>query len=244
MKNKTIWFSMGLAALVAMQGARAELSADTKQEIEQLIGDYLRQNPQVVIDAIQAWRQQQEAAEAARIEAAIEELRQAVAQGDAPSWGNPKGKTVVIEFSDYNCPYCKRVFPEVAKLVDEDGDIRIVMKELPVLGPASEYAAKAALAAHKQGKYEAFHHQMMRSGSRVSRQAVDRAAKAAGLDMERLKKEMESPEVAAELAHNQLWAERLGISGTPAFVIGNEVIPGAIDARTMKRLVEQARQSD
>lgn len=230
-----------MTPLLCLPAAQAELTPDQKQEIEALVSDYLQRNPQVVIDAIQAWQRQQKAAEEALLRQTIAELHEEVKSTASPAWGNPRGKTVVVEFSDYNCPYCKRVFPEVASLVEEDGDIRVVMKELPVLGPGSEYAAKAALAAQKQGKYEAFHRQMMSSGARVSRDGVDQVAKQVGLDLERMKRDMESAEVAEELEKNQLWAERLGITGTPAFVIGEQVIPGAIDASRMKRFVEAAR---
>jgi protein-disulfide isomerase len=241
MKLKSTLLAMLLAPTLVTTNAQAALTPEQKQEIEQLVADYLEQNPEVVIKAIQAWREQQKAAEAALLKQTIGELRQEVAHGKSPEWGNPQGKTVIVEFSDYNCPYCKRVFPEVERLVEKDGDIRIVMKELPVLGPGSEYAAKAALAARKQGKYQAFHKQMMTGNARVSRDGVDAMARQAGLDLERMKRDMESPEIEQELQHNQLWAERLGISGTPAFVIGDKVIPGAIDGKTMKRLVEAAR---
>ena len=241
MKLKNHLLALMLAPTFLTHPASAELTPEQKQEIEQLVADYLEQNPEVVIKAIQAWREQQKAAEAALLKQTIDELRKEVEHSSSPVWGNPEGKTVIVEFSDYNCPYCKRVFPEVARLVEEDGDIRIVMKELPVLGPGSEYAAKAALAAWKQGKYEAFHKLMMTSGARVSRDGVNAVAREAGLDLERMKKDMESPEVEQELQQNQLWAERLGITGTPAFVIGDEMIPGAIDGKSMMRLVEAAR---
>ena len=244
MKLKRTLLAMLLAPTLITLDAGAALSPEQKQEIEKLVADYLEQNPEVVIKAIQAWREQQKAAEAALLKQTVAELRQEVAHTKSPAWGNPEAKTVIVEFADYNCPYCRRVFPEVTKLVEDDGDIRIVMKELPVLGPGSEYAAKAALAAKRQGKYEAFHRLMMTSGARVSRDGVNAVAKQAGLDLERMKKDMASPEIEQELQQNQLWAERLGITGTPAFVIGDEVIPGAIDGKSMKRLVEAARAAE
>ena len=243
MKLKRYLLAAMLAPALFTFDAHAAMTPEQKEEIEQLIADYLEQNPEVVINAIHVWQQKQEAAEAALQKETIAELYKEVAHTNSPSWGNPDGKTVIVEFSDYNCPYCKRVFPEVHKLVKDDGDIRVVMKELPVLGPGSEYAAKAALAARKQGKYQAFHDEMMTSGARVSRDGVNKVARRIGMDLEQMQKDMDSSETRQELAKNQLWAERLGITGTPAFVIGDELVPGAIDGATMKRLVEAARKN-
>ncbi|WP_456380811.1 DsbA family protein [Thiolapillus sp.] len=237
--------AMGLCATLAVPatGVAADaLSPAQKAEVQQLIGSYLKENPEVVIEAIQAWRQQQDAAAAAITRKAIAELMAEAADTKSPVWGNPEGSTVVVEFFDYNCPYCKKVFPSMEKLIADDGDIKIVMKELPVLGPDSEYAAKAALAAQIQGKYDQFHARMMNQGGRLSRDGVLAAAKAVGLDLEKLQKDMESAEVQQELERTSAWAQRLGVNGTPAFVIGEELIPGAIDGQRMKQYVELARK--
>ena len=243
--NKTnIIAALGLASALGLSGgamAGTALSPEQQDEVKALIGSYLKENPEVVIEAIQAWRSKQEAAEAAMTREAIQELMVEVKDTSSPVWGNPWGDVTVVEFFDYNCPYCKSVFPGMRKLVREDGNIKVVMKELPVLGPNSEYAAKAALAAQKQGKYEAFHAQMMSKESRLSPEGVIAAAKKVGLDIDRLKKDMDSAEVTEELNRSNIWAQRLGISGTPAFVIGDELIPGAIDGRQMKRYVDKAR---
>ncbi|WP_456405204.1 DsbA family protein [Thiolapillus sp.] len=237
--------ALGLSsALIAAAPAFAAeaLTPAQKAEVQQLIGSYLKENPEVVIEAIQAWRQKQDAAEAAILKEAIDELMAEAKDTKSPVWGNPEGDVTVVEFFDYNCPYCKQVFPSVKKLIADDGNIKVVMKELPVLGPNSEYAARAALAAQKQGKYDAFHAQMMSKGSRLSQDGVHAAAEKAGLDLEKLKKDMESPEVEQELARNSVWAQRLGVNGTPAFVIGEELIPGAIDGQRMQQFVDRARK--
>ena len=244
MKKTNIIATLGLVSALALSaGAMAgtALSPEQQAEVKALIGSYLKENPEVVIEAIQAWRSKQEAAEAAMTREAIPELMAEVKDTSSPIWGNPQGDVTVVEFFDYNCPYCKSVFPGMRKLVREDGNIKVVMKELPVLGPNSKYAAKAALAAQKQGKYEAFHAQMMSKESRLSPEGVIAAAKKVGLDIDRLKKDMDSAEVTEELNRSNIWAQRLGVSGTPAFVIGDELIPGAIDGRQMKRYVDKAR---
>jgi protein-disulfide isomerase len=231
--------SMGISATAL--AAEKALTEAQQAEVRTLIGSYLKENPEVVIEAIQAWRSKQDAAEAAMISEGIRELLAEAANTRSPVWGNPKGDVAVVEFFDYNCPYCKSVFPSMKKLIEDDGNIKVVMKELPVLGENSLYAAKAALAAQKQGKYEQFHAQMMSKDSRLSPAGVMAAAKQVGLDIDKLKKDMESAEVAEELDRSSVWAQRLGIGGTPAFIIGEELIPGAIDGRQMKRYVDKAR---
>ncbi|WP_457670860.1 DsbA family protein [Thiolapillus sp.] len=239
--------AMGLCCALSVPAvvlAAETLSSAQKAEVQEMIGAYLKENPEVVIEAIQAWRKQQDAAEAAITRKAIAELMAEAADTKSPVWGNPEGNTIVVEFFDYNCPYCKKVFPSMEKLIAEDGDIKIVMKELPVLGPDSEYAAKAALAAQMQGKYDQFHARMMNQGGRLSREGVLAAAKAVDLDLNQLQKDMQSPEVQQELARSSAWAQRLGVNGTPAFVIGEELIPGAIDGQRMKQYVELARKKN
>ncbi|WP_457667077.1 DsbA family protein [Thiolapillus sp.] len=247
MKKKTLITALGLsAALFASSGGFAAdaLSPAQKAEVQKLIGSYLKENPEVVIDAIQAWRKKQDAAEAAMTQEAISELMAETRDTKSPVWGNPEGDVTIVEFFDYNCPYCKKVFPSVKKLIADDGNIKVVMKELPVLGPNSTYAAKAALAAQKQGKYALYHTAMMSKSSRLSKEGVLSAAEKVGLDMEQLKKDMESPAVQQELERASVWAQRLGVNGTPAFVIGDQLIPGAIDGDRMKQFVEMARKNE
>ncbi len=244
MNKHNLMTALGLVSAMGLSSvslAADALSPQQKAEVQALIGSYLKENPEVVIEAIQAWRSKQEAAEAAMINESVKELMAETENTHSPVWGNPNGDVTVVEFFDYNCPYCKSVFPSMHALVKKDGNIKVVMKELPVLGENSVYAAKAALAAQKQGKYEQFHSRMMSRDSRLSRDGVMAAAKQVGLDIDKLKKDMESPDVQEELDRANIWAQRLGISGTPAFVIGEELIPGAIDGRQMKRYVDKAR---
>ena len=244
MKTNKLMAALSLVSALGLSGtslAADALSPQQKAEVQALIGSYLKDNPEVVIEAIQAWRSKQEAAEAAMINESIKELMTESQSTQSPLWGNPKGDVTVVEFFDYNCPYCKSVYPSMHDLVKNDGNIKVVMKELPVLGENSVYAAKAALAAQKQGKYEQFHSRMMSKDSRLSPDGVMAAAKQVGLNIDKLKKDMESPDVQEELDRANTWAQRLGISGTPAFVIGEELIPGAIDGQQMKRYVDKAR---
>ncbi len=245
MKKLKLIAALGLASSLFAGASMAEdaLSAGQKAEVKAVIAEYLKENPKVVIDAIQAWQAHEAELEAQQRAEAVKELQQEAAHTTSPVWGNPKGDVTVIEFFDYNCPYCKRAFPSVKNLVAEDGNIRIVMKEFPVLGEASVYAAKAALAAQKQGKYVEFHDAMMSNSGRLSPEGVDATAKQVGMDVARMKEDMKSPDVSQELQEVQVWAQRLGVNGTPAFVIGERLVPGAIDGSRMQALVKKARQA-
>jgi protein-disulfide isomerase len=161
---------------------------------------------------------------------------------NSPVLGNPRGAVTVVEFFDYRCPYCKQVEPALEALLGEDRQLRFVYKEFPVLGADSVTASRAALAAKKQGKYDAFHRAMMTLKGQINEAAVFKTAESVGLDVERLKRDIASPEVARALKANTDLAEALDIRGTPAFVIGDEIVPGAIDLASLKQLIATARK--
>jgi protein-disulfide isomerase len=214
-----------------------------RESVERIIHDYLLKHPEVVIEALQS-------AEDRDWANAEERSRQAVAarrhelQGDtaSPAAGNPKGDVTIVEFFDYRCPYCKQVEPAIAALLREDGRVRLVYKEFPVLGPDSVYASRAALASRKQGKYAKFHDAMMAAKGTLDSAVVLQLAAAAGIDVEMLKSDMSSPEVEAVIKQNFALAQSLEIHGTPAFVIGDEMVPGAIDIATLRQKIAAARK--
>lgn len=158
--------------------------------------------------------------------------------------GNPKGDVTLVEFFDYRCGYCKQVQPSLQTLIKEDPKLRVVLKELPVLGPDSVIAARAAIAALEQdkgGKYFAFHNAMMGFRGQLTEPEVFRMATASGLDLTKLKADMAAPKVEQVIRANLALAEKLGINGTPGFVIGQELVPGAISLDAMRQLVKAAR---
>jgi protein-disulfide isomerase len=160
---------------------------------------------------------------------------------DSPVGGNPKGDVSLVEFFDYRCGYCKQVEPALDALLETDRQLRVVYKEFPVLGPDSVTAARAALASHRQGKYGVFHRAMMATKGQINDTAVFKVAGSVGLDIERLKRDMEAPEIDRMLKANLALAEALNIRGTPGFVVGNEIVPGAISLDALKHLIELAR---
>jgi protein-disulfide isomerase len=162
---------------------------------------------------------------------------------DAPVAGNVVGNTTLVEFFDYNCPYCRRVAATVTDVVDDDPDLRLVYKEFPILGPGSQFAARAALASRKQAKYVPFHEALMAADGQVGEDGVLEIASQVGLDVDRLRRDMEDPAIEAAIRRNLELANALGITGTPSFVIGDRVVPGAVDRTTLESLIARARRS-
>jgi protein-disulfide isomerase len=231
---------MALAA--AAPATRAEQPADLSvQQIEKIVREYLLREPEIVYQALEELQRRQAEAEAARQQAAVAENRSELLNDPAsPVGGNPDGDVTLVEFFDYRCAYCRRVVSSVRALLDEDRDLRVVFKELPVLGPDSERAARAALASRRQGGYVPFHFALM-AAEDLSLQGIRAAAEAVGLDPDRLEADMSAPEVNAAIQANYALANELGIEGTPAFVIGTQLIPGAVDKGRLEQLIREAR---
>jgi protein-disulfide isomerase len=235
-----------LAAVFTMSGARADDAMTTAQRdsIERVIHDYILAHPEVVIESLQSAEDRGRADADERSRKAVAARRQDL-QGDttSPIAGNPKGDVTIVEFFDYRCPYCKQVEPAIDALLREDGRIRLVYKEFPVLGPDSVYASRAALASRKQGKYGKFHDAMMAQKGTLDASVVMQLAAAAGLDIDKLKADMGSPDIEAVIKRNYALAQALEIHGTPAFVIGDEMVPGAIDIAALRQKIATARKS-
>ncbi len=231
-----------LVAAATPTHAAEPLSPDQTTAVETVIRDYLLQNPEIIAQAIEALQNKRKAAEQLAITEALDSNRVALMRDPgSPITGDVEGDVSVIEFFDYRCGVCKRVHPIVAQLMKGDPKLRRVYKEWPILGPDSVFASRAALASRAQGKYKKFHDAMMEFKGSLSRQAVLKVAKRVGLDSDRLLRDLESPEISGILSRNFKLAEALKISGTPSFVIGNEVVRGGRDISTMQRIVAAAR---
>jgi len=235
--------ALGTAEGVAQPAAPMSSRTAELDPFEQRVRAYLLENPEVIMEALQILQQRQRAAEAEGVRRAIaargEEL---LNDPEAPVGGNPDGDVSLVEFFDYNCPYCRRVAPTVAELEEADPGLRIVYKEFPILGPGSEFAARAALAARRQGQYARFHQALMQATGQVTEESVMAIAREAGLDTERLEQDMRDPAIERAIARNWQLAEALAITGTPSFVIGDRVVPGAADLGTLQSLIAQARR--
>jgi len=222
------------------------LSDVQKQDVEKLIHQYILDHPEVIVEAMQRMQARQEAAQKAHAEAALKASHgELVNDPDAPIMGNPKGSVTVVEFFDYRCGFCKRVFPSIVQVLKEDTDIRYVFKEFPILGPESVMASKASLAiwrTHKD-KYAAFHGALMSASGGIPEAKIMSIAASLGIDEKQLKAAMADPAIDAILERNYRLAQNLNINGTPAFVIGDQLVPGAIDVATMKRMIAESRGS-
>lgn len=224
---------VALAALVAIAlgaatAAAEEFSAKQKAEIERIIGeyvkqnpefiaDYLRRNPEILLEVSEILRSKQLQAEREKQAEALAALRERIERHPmTPVTGNPDGDVTLVEFFDYNCPYCRSAAPEVKMLLEFDDNVRVVYREWPILGEGSVFAARAALAARNQGKYEAFHWALMELKGRAEEASVLRIAADLGIDIERLRADMQSEAIDEHIQTSMNLASRLGFNGTPS----------------------------
>jgi protein-disulfide isomerase len=190
---------------------------------------------------LQALEAKREAEEKARQKEAIANRQQDLLQDpSSPVSGNPNGDVTLVEFFDYRCGFCKRAAGAVTQLQKEDPRVRVVYKDFPILGEPSELAAKAALASKAQGKHQAFHEALLASKSEMNKDEVLRIASDVGLDANRLEADMANPEWQTVIDRNRALAKDLGISGTPGFIVGTELVPGALDVKGLKDLIARA----
>jgi protein-disulfide isomerase len=235
-------FSLTVPAATVSAADAPPVSDAERARIEGVVHDYLMKHPEVIIDAVQAYQDNQQAA---KDKAAKEEL--AKRSGDllhdpaTQVLGNAGSDCSIVEFFDNQCPYCQANEPEIQKLLKQDTRVKLVLKEFPILGPVSLVASKAALASVKQGKYAEFHEALLsHKGHYDKAQVVDDIAKTVGLDLDKLHKDMDSPEIQAELDKNLDLGRALNIDGTPGFVIGDQIVSGASSIDELKKYVSDA----
>lgn len=212
-------------------------------DFEQRVRDYIVENPQVLVESLQRMEERQRAAQSDEIGQIIAARSDEIFNDQAsPVGGDPEGDVSLVEFFDYNCPYCRRIASTLVEIESGDPKLRVVYKEWPILGPNSEFAARAALASHRQGKYVAFHKELILTSGLVNESKVLEVAAQVGLDVDRLKQDMEAPEIEELLERNRELAQVLRISGTPSFVIGERMLRGAADADVIRGLIREARE--
>lgn len=226
------------------QSDKPPLSPAQEKRVKDLVKEYILANPEIILEAVQTLRRRQEEAQKKAAEDLLK-VRRAELQGatDLPVAGNAKGDVTIVEFMDYRCGYCKGVKPTVDEVMRIDGKVRLVLKEFPILGPASRTASMAAIAAHKQGKYLAYHNALMAYPNNLTDEVIFALARQVGLDVAKLKGDMKSPEVQALIEKTNKLATDLGINGTPGFIIGDQIIPGAVSADELKKKIAEARQA-
>jgi protein-disulfide isomerase len=235
-----------LVAAGAFAGHAQTISGEQRGEIERIVREYLIRNPEVLQEAIAALEKKQAVAEAERHKAAVKENAQLLFNSKRHVVvGNPQGDVNFVEFFDYNCGYCKRALEDMMTLMKADPKLRVVLKEFPVLGPASVDAARVGVAVRMQDKtgkkYLEFHQKLLTGRGQVDRARAIAAAREVGLDVARIERDMSSEEARASLEESMMLAERIGLNGTPSYVIGDTVVVGAVGLDALKSKVNEAR---
>jgi protein-disulfide isomerase len=239
------FLSLFFLATAPLNAADDAMTSEQRREVEEIVRQYLKENPTVILEAIEALRAQQQQMTEKRTQQTLVSLQSQIKNAAAsPVDGNPDGDITIVEFFDYRCGFCRRVMPQVQELLKTDGNIKLVLKEFPILGQDSVFASKISLSAWKidKEKYNGLHVALMQSKGRLSETKVLRLAEEQGYDSEELRKNINDPEISLEIRQNLEIARSLDISGTPAFIIGKRVIPGIIDLETMRKLILEARK--
>ena len=216
-------------------------SAASQQPLDTAIEQYIRAHPEVIEQSLQALEAKRDAAEKGRQKVAIGKRQQDLLHDpSSPVSGNPNGDITLVEFFDYRCGFCKRAAGAVTQIQKDDPRVRVIYKDFPILGEPSELASKAALAANLQGKHQAFHEAALASKNEITKSELLRIAGEVGLDPARLETDMANPEWQSVIDRNRALARDLGINGTPGFIVGTELVPGALDVNGLKELIARA----
>jgi protein-disulfide isomerase len=255
MRSTLLLLCAGLAAAGALlavgttvpmrpSGSASGPAPSDKSAFGKGIREYLLANPEVLVEAMQELERKQDSQRDAVAQKAIQQFENELLRDpDAPVAGNANGDVTIVEFNDYQCPYCKRAHTVMKSVLAADPKIRLVYKDLPILGEPSKIAAFAALAARKQGKHAEFHAALMETSGKLERDRIFEIARSVGLDVAQLQADMEDPKIKQLIDRNMTLAAALGVRGTPAFVVGKQFAPGAIDAKTLQQMVAEARKS-
>ncbi|MES2216821.1 MAG: DsbA family protein [Pseudomonadota bacterium] len=256
MKLASVFTTLGIAsALVFAPLAQADdqsFSQAQKDQMGVIIHDYLLKNPEIIAEAVQGLQQKQmDQMRSKGKDSALKNADQLFKQSNDPSAGNANGKVTLVEFFDYQCPHCVDMEPDVMATIKANPDLRVIYKEFPIRGQVSVMASKAALAALKQGKYPQFHDLLMQNAQSLSQEKIMELAKSIGLDTKKLKTDMDSPDVDAQIKANYKLAQDLQLYGTPAFFIvttalpkdakGVEFIPGQVDQKTLQTTIDKVK---
>jgi protein-disulfide isomerase len=235
--NRALLIVLGVVLLLAGGAIGWLWHAQTgKAATEQIVREYILANPEILPQAMENLAKKENAKQLAGVRGAIEK------PFPGAVLGNPDGKVTLVEFTDFACGYCRQSVADVEALIAEHPDLRVVIRELPILTPESADAARWALAAAEQGKYAAFHHAMFAAG-RPGPETIKAAATAAGLDMARAKATIADPRIDSEIKRNFAFAQHLGFSGTPSWVAGDQIVSGAVGKDRLSEIIKETRGS-
>lgn len=234
--------ALALLSFAAAAPASAEM---TRAEVETIVKEYIEKNPQIIMDSARKYQEAKMAEQQVNASKAVKEKsKELTTDKDSPVAGNPKGDVTVVEFFDYHCGYCKRALPAIEELLKNDKNVKVVFKEYPILSPDSELAAKAGLGVWrlKPEKYFEFHKALMQHTGKYDEAMLVETAKKFGVDGDKLKKEIASDAVQKIIEKDRALGTAIGVRGTPAFVIGDTLLPGAVPYEALKSAVDAARK--
>jgi protein-disulfide isomerase len=241
--------SVGAAALAMPIVCDAQpVATDTftpaqRQEIISVVRNAMRQDPSILRDAVNALQAEDSARADAASRSALASTRDQLVTPSDPVAGNPKGDVTIVEFFDTRCPYCRRMEPVMSEFLAQDHNVRLVYKDLPILGAASVLGSKALLAAQRQNGYEKLRTAVMKLPPETTKPMIQAAAEKAGLDWSKLARDMDDPTIQQQIDANLKLARTLNIQGTPALVVGNQIVPGAVDLDELTKAVAEARRT-
>ncbi|HMA71933.1 MAG TPA: DsbA family protein [Xanthobacteraceae bacterium] len=246
MMKTLIGVSAAALVMLALPVTAQEFSAPQKSEIERIIKDYIVSHPEVLQEAIAELDKRQAAADLEKAKTAVADNAETLFNSNRHVvLGNPKGDVTLVEFFDYNCGFCKRALPDMLELLKDDPRLKIILKEFPVLGPGSVEAAKVAVAVRMQDKtgkkYLDFHQKLLGGRGQADKAHALAVAKEVGMDMKRIDADMASEEVKVSLDESLKLAETLGLNGTPSYIIGTDVVVGAVGLDALRTKVSTAR---
>lgn len=247
---------VAVATVACAQRESDAFSAAQVEQIQTVVHDYLVAHPEVLVEASQSLEKKQASdMESKATQAAVANAQELFAASTSPVIGNAKGTITLVEFFDYQCPHCVRMEPEIQTLIKNNANVRVVLKEFPIFGASSEYAARVSLAAYKQGRFAKFHENLMQVNKRLTEQLINQVAVKSGLNMKLLKSQLKSDAFNKEIKSNYHLAQALGLVGTPAFIVGYTdaakdvsaqaigFVPGQTDAAHLQSLIDKLNNS-
>lgn len=234
---------LAMAFLCGGFASTSAMAADamSKAQVQEIVHEFLMDNPEVIFESIENYRTKQEADKQAQAAKNIEKYKDYLTSKDSPSAGNPNGDVTIVEFFDYNCGYCKKALSDVAATISDDDNVRFIFKEMPILSASSRDMARWALAANKQGKYFEYHVELMKMRGSKDTASFRKLGSDLGMDADQLEKDANSEAVKADIEKSVSVARELGVNGTPAFIINGEMYPGYLGPEGMKKAIKQAR---
>jgi protein-disulfide isomerase len=236
-----VFGALRLAGMVG--GEDVPSAAMSKGDVEKIVRNYLLENPEVIFEAVERMKSKDESQRLVKMKDKAKAHQTALYAEPQPLVaGNPKGDVTIVEFFDYRCPYCRKVKKTVSDLLNQDGNIKLILKEFPILSPESEMAAQVAIAAAAQGKYWDVHMAFM-GAEDLAGERIFELAKEAGADVALIKAELKNPKIAKRLGETQALAGAIGIDATPTFFIGDEPYTGALNLDELKKAVAAARKA-